>query len=288
MSGLILLFLVIIFLVIAAIMLLTFVFAPSLEGRFKGWKIKKEKDVEKQLDDLFSYNKSPRSIVMTVFIFPPILGLAAFLVFRSLLLAIIGVGLGLFIPTLMLNLRNSRRRKKFNNQILDAIMILSSSLKGGLSLLQSLEVLIEEMPAPMSQEIGLVIRENKMGISLEESLRRLDKRMRMEELSLVINSILVARETGGDLTKVFSRLSTTIRDNRKLKENIKTLTMQGKLQGLVMSVLPILFVLWVLSVNKHHFDGMMQTDFGRFLLILAVVLQAVGMFLIRKFSEIKI
>ncbi|MFZ2357386.1 MAG: type II secretion system F family protein, partial [Candidatus Omnitrophota bacterium] len=133
-----------------------------------------------------------------------------------------------------------------------------------------------------------VIRENKMGISLEESLRRLDKRMRMEELSLVINSILVARETGGDLTKVFSRLSTTIRDNRKLKENIKTLTMQGKLQGLVMSVLPILFVLWVLSVNKHHFDGMMQSDFGRFLLILAVVLQAVGMFLIRKFSEIKI
>ncbi len=288
MSGLILLFLVIIFLVIGAIMLLTFVFAPSLEGRFKGWKTKKEKDVEKQLDDLFSYNKSPRSIVMTVFIFPPILGLAAFLVFRSLLLAIIGVGLGLFIPTLMLNLRNSRRRKKFNNQILDAIMILSSSLKGGLSLLQSLEVLIEEMPAPMSQEIGLVIRENKMGISLEESLRRLDKRMKMEELSLVINSILVARETGGDLTKVFSRLSTTIRDNRKLKENIKTLTMQGKLQGLVMSVLPILFVLWVLSVNKHHFDGMMQSDFGRFLLILAVVLQAVGMFLIRKFSEIKI
>ncbi len=288
MSGLILLFLVIIFLVIAAITLLTFVFAPSLEGRFKGWKTKKEKDVEKQLDDLFSYKKSPRSIVMTVFIFPPVLGLAAFLVFRSLLLAIVGVGLGLFIPTLMLNLRNSRRRKKFNNQILDAIMILSSSLKGGLSLLQSLEVLIEEMPAPMSQEIGLVIRENRMGISLEESLRRLDKRMRMEELSLVINSILVARETGGDLTKVFSRLSTTIRDNRKLKENIKTLTMQGKLQGLVMSVLPILFVLWVLSVNKHHFDGMMQSDFGRFLLILAVVLQAVGMFLIRKFSEIKI
>lgn len=288
MSGLILLFLVIIFLVIAAIILLTFVFAPSLEGKFKGWKIKKEKDVEKQLDELFSYNKSPQSIVMTVFIFPPILGLAAFLVFRSLLPAIVGVGLGLFIPTLMLNLRNSRRKKKFNNQILDAIMILSSSLKGGLSLLQSLEVLIEEMPAPMSQEIGLVVRENKMGISLEDSLRRLDKRMQMEELSLVINSILVARETGGDLTKVFSRLSTTIRDNRKLKENIKTLTMQGKLQGLVMSVLPILFVLWVLSVNKHHFDGMMQTDLGRFLLILAVVLQVVGMFLIRKFSEIKI
>lgn len=288
MPGLILLFLIIIFLVIGAIMLLTFVFAPSLEGKFKGWKTKKEKDVEKQLDDLFSYNKSPQSIVMTVFIFPPILGLTAFLVFRSPLPAIAGVGLGLFIPTLMLNLRNSQRRKKFNSQILDAIMILSSSLKGGLSLLQSLEVLIEEMPAPMSQEIGLVVRENKMGISLEESLRRLDKRMQMEELSLVINSILVARETGGDLTKVFSRLSTTIRDNRKLKENIKTLTMQGKLQGLIMSFLPILFVFWVLSVNKHHFDGMLQTDFGRFLLILAVLLQAVGMFLIRKFSEIKI
>ncbi|MCU0666750.1 MAG: type II secretion system F family protein [Candidatus Omnitrophica bacterium] len=278
----------VLFLTAAAIVILTMAFAPSLEDKLKIWKEKKEEVVAQELDKLFYYDKSPKSIVRFYFILPPIFAGIFFLLSGSPLIAIAGLFLGLVIPNLILKIRNGRRRKKFNVQILDAIMILSSSLKGGLSLLQSLEVLIEEMPAPMSQEIGLVVRENKMGITLEESLRRLDKRMMMEDLSMVVNSILVARETGGDLTKVFSRLVTTIRDNRKLKENIKTLTLQGRLQGIIMSVLPILFVMWVLKFNPHHFDAMMQNEQGRFMLIIAGGLQIVGMILIHKFSQIKV
>jgi tight adherence protein B len=285
---LITLFLLVILLVTGAIILLTLVFAPPLEGRVKDWQAKQEKHVAKELDNLFSYDKNPKYIVRFYFILPPILGLLGFLIFQLAIFAGAGALIGLFIPTLILRLRTMRRRQKFSQQILDAIMILSSSLKGGLSLLQALEVLVEEMPPPISQEIGLVVRENRMGISLEESLKRLGKRMNMEELNLVINSVLVARETGGDLTKVFSRLTITIRDNRKLQENIKTLTLQGKLQGLVMSILPVIFVLWVLNFNRHHFDNMMQNETGRTLLIVAAVLQVVGVFLIRKFSEIKI
>jgi tight adherence protein B len=144
------------------------------------------------------------------------------------------------------------------------------------------------MPAPISQELGLVVRENRMGIPLEECLKRLNKRMNLEELGLVVNALLVARETGGELPKVFSRLTVTIRDNRKLRENIKTLTLQGRMQGMIMSFLPIAFVGWVVSVNKNHFDIMLQTNMGRMLLIAAVVLQAVGMILIKIFSTIKI
>ena len=201
---------------------------------------------------------------------------------------IIGALIGVDIPSFILKVRLKRRIQKFNDQLLDAINMLTSCLKGGLSLLQGLEVLVEEMPAPMSQEMGLVVRENKMGISLEESLVRLNKRMDLEELGLVVNALLVARETGGELTKVFSRLNVTIRDNHKLKENIKTLTLQGRLQGAIMSFLPIVFVAWVLSVNKHHFDIMMNSDLGRMLLVGAVILQIIGMILIKMFSVIKI
>lgn len=282
------LFLLIIAMVAASIILLTMVFAPSMEGKIRNWQQKKEKIVEKELDRMFEYNKSPQYIVSFYFILPPLFGILGFLVSRFPLLAVVGALVGFFIPTIVLKLRTAKRRQKFNNQILDAIMILSSSLKGGLSLLQSLEVLVEEMPAPMSQEIGLLVRENKMGVTLEESLKRFDKRMQMEELSLVINSVLVARETGGDLTKVFSRLSTTIRDNRKLKESIQTLTLQGKLQGIIMSILPVVFVLWVWNTNHHHFDIMMENEIGRMLLIIAVVLQVVGVVLIHRFSTIKI
>ncbi len=267
--------------------LLVIELVPLIREKLESWRKKKEEKVMVQLDDLF-YDKSPAQIVRLYFILPPVLAGVGIFLLNSLIFAVAGFFIGLAIPNMIIKLRDSQRRMKFNKQILDAIMLLSSSLKGGLSLLQAFEVLVEEMPAPISQEFGLLVRENKMGVTLEESLVRMDKRMHMEELSLVINSILVARETGGDLTKVFSRLSTTIRDNRKLKENIQTLTMQGRMQGVIMSVLPFLFVWWVLTFDKHHFDIMLSNDTGRMLLFVAGALQLVGMFLIRKFSKINI
>jgi len=123
---------------------------------------------------------------------------------------------------------------------------------------------------------------------LEESLNRLNKRVQLEELELMISSILVARETGGDLTKVFSRLANVMRDKRKLKEQITTLTLQGRIQGLVMSILPIAFIGWILTINRHHFDIMLASETGRILLMIAVFLQITGIFLINRFSKINI
>ncbi|MFH0763265.1 MAG: type II secretion system F family protein [Candidatus Omnitrophota bacterium] len=281
-------FLLIALLLTGSVVLLAMVFVPLAAGKLDEWHAKKELVIAKEMDKSFYYNKSPKQIMLLYYILPPILGLTAFFLFDSLIALAAGALIGLFIPNLALKIRDARRTNKFNYQILDAIMILSSSLKGGLSLLQALEVLIEEMPSPMRQEIGLVVMENKMGITLEDSLIHLGKRMNIEELRLVINSILVSRETGGDLTKVLSRLSVTIRDNRKLKDSIKTLTLQGRLQGIIMSVLPFIFIWWVLMFNREHFDIMLHTQEGLTLLIVAGVLQIIGMFLIRKFSTIKV
>ncbi len=273
--------------ILCSIILLSLSVLPFFMQKIQSWQQKQEVIVAKEMDKMF-YDKSPKNIVMLYYILPVILGLSGLVLLRSPVLMIFGALVGLAIPNYILKIRFKRRVQKFNDQLLDAINMLGSCLKGGLSLLQGFEVLVEEMPAPISQEFGLVVRENKMGISLEESLVRLNKRMNLEELGLVVNALLVARETGGELTKVFSRLSVTIRDNHKLKENIKTLTLQGRMQGVIMSILPILFVAWVLSVNRSHFDIMMKNDLGRMLLVAAVVLQIVGMLLIKMFSVIKI
>jgi tight adherence protein B len=279
--------LLIILLIGSALFLLTLAAVPPVWEKAKKWQDKRQKVVEKELDKLF-YDKNPQKIMRLYYSVPPAFGLAAALLFKSALLTGVGVVAGFFVPNLILRMRDTKRKQQFNGQLLDAIMILSSSLKGGLSLLQALEVLEEEMPAPMSQEIGLVVRENKMGVSLEESLRHFGKRINMDELTMIINSILVAREAGGDLTKVLSRLATTIRDNRKLKDSIRTLTLQGRMQGMIMSTLPFIFVWWVLAFDRSHFNIMLESETGRMLLIVAIVLQVIGMVLIRKFSEIKI
>jgi tight adherence protein B len=214
-------------------------------------------------------------------------GIVILILSRNPLIALGGAVAGLFIPTAVINFMLARRRVRFQAQLIDGIMILSSSLKGGLSLLQAIEALVEEMPVPFSEEFGLILRENKMGVSLDESLRKLVKRMDLEEVKLLVNSMLVAKETGGDLIKVLSRLALTVRDNRKLKETMRTLTLQGKLQGIIMSALPVFFISSVVGFNRDHFDIMLQNDIGRVLLIIAAALQIIGLILIHRFSKIK-
>lgn len=282
------LFLLIIILLSSSFFLLALALIPFFQGKLKAWKEKRDRAVQVELDKLF-YNKNPKRIARFYFILPFAMGFLGFVCFGgNILAAAAGVFLGLVIPNIIFKSIEAQRKSKFANQILDMIMVISSSLKGGLSLLQALEVVVEMMPSPMRQEIALVINENKMGVALEDSLKHLNERMNSEELTCLVNAVLVARETGGDLTKVLSRLSISIRDNQKLKDNIKTLTMQGKLQGLIMSALPFLFVAFVMSTNPKHFDIMLQSELGRMLLILAVFLQVIGMFLIHKFSSINL
>ena len=274
-------------LILCSIVMISFSLLPIIVQKIQSWQKHKEEVMGKEMDKMF-YDKSPKNIVMLYFILPLILGPAGAFLLNSQLFMVLGILIGIAVPNIILKTRYAMRIRKFSDQLLDSISMLSSCIKGGLSLLQGLEVLVEEMPAPMSQELGLVVRENRMGIPLEECLKRLAKRINIDELGLVVNALLVARETGGELPKVFSRLTVTIRDNRKLKESIKTLTLQGRMQGVIMSFLPIAFVAWVVSINKHHFDIMFENDVGRMLLIIAVILQATGMILIKIFSTIHI
>jgi len=274
-------------LILCSVVLISLSLLPFFVQKIQSWQKQKEAVFAKEMDKMF-YDKSPKNIVMLYYILPFVFGAAGYVFLQSQIFILLGVAMGVVIPNFILKTRAKARIHKFNDQLLDAINMLSSCIKGGLSLLQGLEVLVEEMPAPMSQELGLVVRENKMGIPLEECLKRLEKRINIDELGLVVNALLVARETGGELPKVFSRLTITIRDNRKLRESIKTLTLQGRMQGVIMSFLPIVFVVWVLSVNKHHFDIMLNSDLGRMLLIGAVIFQAIGMLLIKIFSTIHV
>ena len=256
--------------------------------KFYAMQAKKMAESEEQLSKMLI--PIPREKLVLLYTLPAlILGLTVFLLLHSLVFAFVGTAAGFLVgPGLLIKNLLHRRKVRFAAQLVDGLMILTSSLKGGLSLLQAMEVVAEEMPQPISQEFSLIVKENKMGISFEDSLRTMYNRINVEDLKLVINSILVARETGGDLTKVLNRLCTTIRDNNKLIDSVKTLTTQGRLQGMIMMVLPILFVFFVNSTNPSHFNIMFQDETGRMLLVVAVVLQVVGMILIRRFSTIKI
>jgi len=267
--------------------LLAHVLLPPFIERYHRLQKKKIEVATKKLDNLFL--DVERKKLFFIFIFVPlILGAGAGIVYNSPIAGGIGVFIGIALPNIFISMWEKTRQAKFRLQLMDGLMVLSGCLRAGLSLQQAFEVMIEDMPPPISQEFGWLLKEMKMGISLEESMQRLNKRMPSEDLRLLTNAVLVSEMTGGDLSKVLGRIVTTIRDNRKIKESIHTLTMQGKIQGTVMSILPFLFIWWVLTFNRQQFDIMFSTEIGRNLLITAGVLLVAGIFLIRKFSIIKI
>lgn len=258
---------------------------PFLFDIYNQWQAKRVSGVVDKLEDSFIFLEKKKKIFLSVC--PLVFAGIGFLLLRNPLGLIVGFFFGLSFPGLMTKIVKGRRIKKFQGQLVDSLMILSSSLKAGLSLIQAIEVLCEEMLAPISQEFGLVLKENKWGISLEESLRKLRERMPLEEVNLIVSSVLVARETGGELTRVFSRLTETIRDNVKLKEKVTTLTLQGRLQGLIMTFLPIGFTFFIYKQNPGHFTIMWESELGRILIGVAVFLQILGIFLIKKISTFK-
>lgn len=278
--------LILIFLLMGiSLIIFSFYFTPPVEKKVDDWRKKKTEDLERELKDVFLERGVPW-IMRLYLILPLLLAGIGYFFLRNYLGAVVGAGLGFIIPSFLTKIRKERIRETFDQQIIDTVNCISNSLRGGLSILQALETVVEDIPSPTRDQFGWIVKENRMGIALDESLASLNQRMKLKNLELVINSILVAKETGGNLPKVLSRVVNTIRDNRKIKAKMKVLTLQGKMQGVIMSILPIAFALFVKSTNPHHFDIMFHTDLGKILLGVAVGLQIIGMFFIVKLSKI--
>lgn len=221
---------------------------------------------------------------------PFILGFSGLLLFPDPLRiwgALGGVVLGFILPKFYINILLDKRKRLFNDQLVDALMIMSSSFRGGLSLIQAFEAVVDEMPDPIRQEFGIVLGENKMGVSMDETLNRLYERMPSAPLQQMISAILLARETGGNLPVIFSRIVNSIRERKKIQQSIDVLTIQGKIQAFVMSVLPIVFFFLVTASNKQYMNAMFNTEIGKKLLVICAVLWVVGVVLIWKLSSLK-
>jgi len=277
----------IILLIFGSIGCLAYELIPLLLGRYSQLQSKRMEKVSKELHKMFIYTEK-RNLLPMFTITPLALGILGFIILHNLLGVLLGAGLGLLVPRLWIKNMGRKRQNDFGRQLVDALMLLSSSLRAGMSLPQAFEVLTEEMPAPISDEFALVIKENKMGVTLEDCLAHLKQRMPLDDLELLTTAISISRETGGDLTEIFANLVHTIREKRKLDDRVRVLTVQGRLQGAIMGLLPIAFGVFIYFINPHNFDVMLNDKFGQMLLVWAVVSEVIGIILIRKLSRVEI
>ena len=277
------------FLGFCTVTIIGYVITPTIYSRAAIASGKRQQKISNKMEQLMPRQEA-KKISRLFVVAPLVLAGGFYMVFpegMQLFGVFFGIILGLVFPGMYVQALTKRTKDQFNSQLIDALMIMSSSFRGGLSLVQALEAVVDEMPDPINKEFGIVLGENKMGVSLEEALNHLYSRMSSSALQQMITAILLARETGGNLPVIFNRIVNNIRESRKIQQNLDTLTIQGKIQGVVMSILPVAFAFLLYSSNKRIFDNMIASELGRTLLIYAVVSETIGAVMIWKISTFK-
>lgn len=260
---------------------------PSIEKQTIFWHKKKVDQITPRVDHMFLDISANRLIFLDIAA-PVVCAALAYFLTHNRWVTLAAAGIGLIIPMSVVKFLEKRRRKKFGLQLVDAIMIICSSLKVGLSFQQTFEVVVNEMAPPISQEFALLLRQMQMGFSLEGALKDLKKRMAIDDLDMLISALMVAKETGGDVTDTLNKVSNTITERNKILGKVKALTVQAKLQGVIMSLIPFAFGYMVYKADPNFFDVFFTTDLGRILFTYACISQVLGIFFIIKLSKVDV
>jgi len=210
-----------------------------------------------------------------------------FMLGANIIFVIIILVLGLFAPPLYVNKKRAKRVELFERQLIDAISIMSSCLKAGLTFQQALVSISTEMPNPISEEFGRIVKELKLGSSIETSLTRLSDKIGSQNFMMIVSAILIQRQTGGNLSEILINISGTIKERFKVKNEIKVLTATARTSGLVVGLMPVAIILIFMLFNPDYVTIFFKSNLGIAMIVIAMVMELIGYLLIRKIVNIK-
>jgi tight adherence protein B len=191
-------------------------------------------------------------------------------------------------PRLLLAVLKARRLKRFNIQLVDALTGMSNSLKAGFSIMQSFEAIARDGENPIAQEFGALLQQTRVGVSFTEALTNLQERVGSADLTLVCLAVETARQTGGNLTGIFEQIAATIRERFRIENRIQTLTAQGKLQGIVVGIMPLIIAAALMVVDPGMMIPFLQSGAGMAIVAIVAVLLLCGGIIIRKIVRIDV
>lgn len=205
----------------------------------------------------------------------------------AILVAIVAAGIGFFAPQIYVFWISRKRKKEFSAQLVDALTLLANSLRSGLTLQQSIEIIMDESPKPMSEEMSLVIREHQLGTDLDQALVKCAERTGDQDMALASLAIQTTLKLGGNLSEVFDRMVDMIKERKMIFEKADSLTSQGKMQAVVVGLMPYFFLYIVNQVNPSLFLIMVEKPLGQVLLLIMALLDIIGYLWVRKICSIE-
>ncbi len=224
---------------------------------------------------------------------------AAYFFFSGqIILVLVGALVGMRLPRMYLGYAEKKRMNAFNNQLGDTLNLWVNALRSGYSVLQGMETIATELPPPVSVEFERVVQEVRLGLSVEQALNNMYRRVPSEDLDLVITAVNIQREVGGNLAEVLDTISFTIRERVRIKGEIRTLTAQGRASAWIISLLPIALGLLLYAINPGYVSQLwaMEKPFiiegvfpcGWIVLGIGATMIGIGAFAIQKIVQIEV
>lgn len=218
-------------------------------------------------------------------ILPPIF---AALITQNMISAI-GIGIiGFAAPLLYFMKKRNDKRNAFSLQFGDALLMISNGLRSGFSFQQAMRSVSKDMMPPISTEFKKVLNEIDYGMPQEEALKRMYLRLQNEDLKMLISALAIADKTGGNLSDVLSTISVTVQNRIKIRQEVKTLSAQGKMSSIIIGSLPIVIILIMMVMNPSYIDTLLNTGTGRMLLVIAAIMEVVGFIVMNKITDVKL
>ena len=209
-----------------------------------------------------------------------------YLLTRNIILVILVYLLGILIPPFLVCTTRQKRLKKFNAQLGDTLSVMSNALRAGFSFLQTMEMVSREMPDPIAKEFARTYREINLGTPTEEALQKMVRRVASDSLDLLVTAVLIQRQVGGNLAEILDNISGTIRERIRIKGEVRTLTAQGRISGLIIGLIPLVLAVLILLINPGYLSPLFQTQAGLIMLASGVVTEIIGIMLIKKIITI--
>ncbi len=202
--------------------------------------------------------------------------------------ALLFVFLAWKLPRLVVATLRNRRMARYDAQLPDALIMAANGLRAGFSLVQALEMVSRETTPPLSQEFQLVLKEHQLGAELNEALEHLARRIPSMDTRIFVNSMIILREVGGNLTEIFDTLAETIKERKRVQQKIKTMTAEGTTQAYILALLPVVLGFIMYKLNPEVTGLLFTTSLGWLLILLMALMEGLGLAWMLKTVKVRI
>ncbi|MCU0247771.1 MAG: type II secretion system F family protein [Bryobacter sp.] len=209
------------------------------------------------------------------------------LVFRELSMIALAA-LGAILPFAFVSHRRARRLREFESQFPEALDFVARALRSGHAFSVSIELLAAESPEPVRTEFRKVFHEMNLGAPMERALGGLADRIPLVDVRFFVSTVLLQRETGGNLAEILTKLGLIIRERFRLKGQVRALSAHGRLTALILTIMPIALTVGMSIVAPSYLDGLVKDQHGRWMIVFAIGGQVVGYLLMRRIINIRV